>query len=103
MPTLIMLSTLREGADRDAYERWAREVDRPTVLALPSIDDWRLYRVAGALGDGAEAPCDYVEIAKVNDLEQLERDLGTETAAELTRALHEHCEPPTFLTSEQVA
>lgn len=102
MPTLIMLSKLRDDVDPEAYERWAREVDRPAVLGLPSIDDWTLYRVGGALG-GATAPCDYVEVAEVNDLEQLEHDLSSETAAELSRALHEYCDPPTFLTSEQVA
>jgi hypothetical protein len=103
MPMLIMLSKLRRDADRGAYERWAVEVDRPTVLTLPSIDEWRLYRVRRALGDGVEAPWDYVEVALVGDVEQLERDLRSDVAANLTAALLEFCEPPTFLLTEQVA
>ena len=103
MASLIMLSRLREGADRAAYERWAREVDRAAVLALPSIAEWRLHRVRRALGDGAEAPCEYVEVAVVSDTDQLERDLSSDAAARLTAELLAFCEPPTFLLTEQVA
>ena len=103
MASLIMLSSLREGADRAAYERWANEVDRAAVLALPSIADWRLHRVQRTLGNGAEAACEYVEVALVNDTDQLERDLSSEAAATLTAELLEFCEPPTFLLTEQIA
>jgi hypothetical protein len=103
MPMLMMLSKLKPDADRGAYERWAAEVDRPAVVALPSIDEWRLFRVGRTLGDGAEAPWDYVEVALVGDVEQLERDLRSDIAAKLTAALLEFCEPPTFLLTEQVA
>jgi hypothetical protein len=72
------------------------------VLALPSIEEWRLYRVQEALGDGV-APCDYIEVAIVSDVARLEHDLRSEQAAELTSQLAEFCEPPTFLLSTQVA
>ena len=101
--TLTILSRLRQGADRAAYERWAAEVDRPAVLAMPSIDDWRLDRVERVLGGDVDPLYDYVEIAAVGDLAQLERDLGSEAAAALTEALLEYCEPPTFLLTERVA
>jgi REDY-like protein HapK len=100
---LIMLTRLRDAADRAEYERWAADVDRDAVLAMPSIEDWRLHRVQRTLGDGAEAPCEYVEVALVNDVGQLERDLNSEAAAKLTAGLLKFCEPPTFLLTEQVA
>jgi REDY-like protein HapK len=101
--TLIMLSRLRDGADRAEYERWAAEVDRAAVLALPSIEEWRLHRVQRTLGDEAESPCEYVEVALVNDVDQLERDLSSDAAAKLTAELLRFCEPPTFLLTKQVA
>jgi hypothetical protein len=101
--SLIMLSRLREGAERAAYERWAAEVDRAAVLALPSIEEWRLHRVQRTLGGGADPPCDYVEVSLVNDVDQLQRDLSSDAAAKLTSELLRFCEPPTFLLTEQVA
>jgi hypothetical protein len=101
--SLIMLSRLREGADRAEYERWAAEVDREAVLALPSIEEWRLHRVQRTLGDDAEPPCEYVEVSVVNDVGQLERDLTSDAASKLTAELLRFCEPPTFLLTEQVA
>jgi hypothetical protein len=101
--SLIMLSRLREGADRAEYEGWAAEVDRAAVLALPSIEEWRLHRVQRTLGEGAEPPCEYIEVALVNDVDELQRDLSSDAAARLTNELLRFCEPPTFLLTEQVA
>jgi hypothetical protein len=101
--SLIMLSRLRQGADRAEYERWAAEVDREAVLTLPSIEEWRLERVQRVLGDSAEPPCEYVEVALVNDVDQLERDLQSDAAARLTEELLRFCEPPTFLLTDRVA
>jgi hypothetical protein len=44
-----------------------------------------------------------VEVALVNDVDQLERDLSSEAAAGLTAQLLRFREPPTFLLTEQVA
>jgi hypothetical protein len=59
--------------------------------------------ITRSVGNGAEAPCEYVEVALVNDTDQLERDLNSDAAAKLTAELLKFCEPSTFLLAEQVA
>lgn len=102
MPTLIVLNKLKPGADRDRYETWAAEVDRPGVMgAFDSVEDWHLFRAEANLG-GGELPFNYVEIVTVSDAEQLGKDVQSETAADLSRQLSEFCEAPTFVLTDQV-
>lgn len=102
VPTLIVLNKLKSGADREAYETWAAEVDKPGVTgAFASVEDWHLYRAVANLG-GPELPFDYIEVVSVNDAEQLAKDVQSDTAADLSRQLAEFCEAPTFVLTDQV-
>lgn len=99
---LIVLNKLKAGADRAAYEKWAAEVDRPTVMdSFASVDDWHLHRATANLG-GGDLPFDYVEVVTINDPEQLGRDVQSETAGRLSSELADFCEPPTFILADQV-
>ena len=80
MPTMIILVDLKDGVKPEDYERWISESYRPTVMSLPSVDDWRGYRVGG------DPPFRYVVTVEVNDAEQLVKDAGTE---EMQRLLSE--------------
>ena len=50
MPTMIVRVNLKEGVSPEEYERWTVESYAPVAKALPSVEDWRDYRVAGLLG-----------------------------------------------------
>lgn len=71
MATMIVLVDLKEGVNSEDYERWISQSYRPTVMRLPSVDDWRGYRVGG------DPPFRYVVTVEVNDAEQLRRDAET--------------------------
>jgi hypothetical protein len=85
--TLIVMLKLKEGVDRQRYETFARETDRPTALGLPSIDDWRLYRAQGLVGADGEPPFDYLEVVQVNDTAQMARDMAGPQIARLSEQL----------------
>mgnify|MGYP000668011295 CR=1 FL=1 len=51
---LLVLFNLKPGVSPEDYEHWAKTRDMPTVRSLPSIDDFRAYRVTGLLGIGYE-------------------------------------------------
>ena len=72
---VIFLSTLREGADVEEYERWIREVDYPTARSLPSVVSYNVFRVSGAIRGGA--PCNYVELVEVSDFLRYREELQT--------------------------
>jgi hypothetical protein len=50
MPTMIVRVNLKEGVSPEEYEPWILEPYAPAAKALPSVEDWRAYRVAGLLG-----------------------------------------------------
>jgi hypothetical protein len=88
VPTMIVLVELNEGVSPEDYERWVRETYAPKILALESVDDWRGYRVGGALGSNSPPPYRYVVSVEINDPEQLERDMGKDEVQRLLEELH---------------
>ncbi len=102
MTTMIVLVSLREGVNAEDYERWILESYAPAVRELPSVQDWRDYRVNGLLGSDAAPPYRYVVTLEVGDLEQLGRDMTSEEMQKLFPELHRFAEV-TQLMSERFA
>ncbi|MDQ3913661.1 MAG: EthD domain-containing protein [Actinomycetota bacterium] len=88
MPTMIVLVNLKEGVSPEEYERWVLESYAPAVKRLPSVEDWRDYRVSGLLGSQTIPPYRYVVMVEVNDLEQLGQDMASEKMQELLAGLY---------------
>ncbi len=92
MTTMVVLVNLREGVSPENYERWVEESYAPAVKALPSVRDWRAYRVSGLLASDDTPPYRYVVIVDINDLAQLGRDMEGEEMRELLSELHRFAE-----------
>jgi REDY-like protein HapK len=92
MPAMIVLINLKDGVSPEDYERWILESYAPAVKGLPSVEDWRDYRVSGLLGSDAAPPYRYVVTLEVGDLEQLGRDVESEEMQRLLAELHELAE-----------
>jgi REDY-like protein HapK len=90
--TMIVLVNLKEGVSPEDYERWILESYAPAVRSLPSVEDWRDYRVGGLLGSDAAPPYRYVVSLEINDPEQLGRDMQNEEMQSLFPELHELAE-----------
>jgi hypothetical protein len=86
---MIVLANLKEGVDPEDYERWILDSYAPAVRDLPSVEDWRDYRVSGLLGSDAAPPYQYVVSLDVNDMEQLARDMASEEMRRLFSELHD--------------
>jgi len=100
--TMIVLVNLKEGVEPEDYERWVLESYAPAVRGLPSVEDWRDYRVNGLLGSDAAPPYRYGVTLEVGDLEQLGRDMAGEEMESLFSELHRFAEV-TQLVSERFA
>ena len=92
MTTMIVLVNLKEGVNPVDYERWILESYAPAVRSLPSVEDWRDYRVSGLLGSDADPPYRYVVTLEVSDLGQLGRDMQGERMQRHFSELHELAE-----------
>lgn len=97
---MIVLVDLKEGVSPKDYESWVRDSYAPVAKALPSVRDWRGYRVGGLLVSDALPPHQYVVIVEVDDMEHLERDMVDEDMQRLLSELHAFAEV-TQLSSER--
>lgn len=73
---VVVLFNLKADTDVAAYEDWARTRDIPGVRALPSIDDFQIYRTTGLLGGDATPPYQYVEIIDIADMDGFMTDVA---------------------------
>ena len=104
MKTMIVLFNLKPGQSEADYETWAKEADIPTVTALKSVQDFKVYRSEGLFGSDAKAPYRYVEVIQVTSAEDLGADVGASDAmAAIIAKFGEIAESPTFMVTEQIA
>jgi len=97
---LVVLFNLRKDVDPDEYERWAREQDAVTVRALPSIDEFRVVRIDGAIG--GEAPYQYVELVQINDMDRFAEDVATEEMTRIAGEFQRWADGPTFIHGREI-
>jgi REDY-like protein HapK len=104
MPTLIVLFNLKKKKTAvKKYEKWAQKTDVPTVKALKSVDDFKVYRMGNILGTEKAAPYQYCEIIEVNDMNSLFADIGTPTMQQVAAEFQEFAKNPMFIVAEQCA
>lgn len=100
MKTIVCLFNLKPGADRGAYERWARERDLPTVNGLDSVERFEVLRSAGLLiGDG-KPPYEYIEIIRVRDMDAFFRDVGTPAVQQGAAEFQSFADNPVFIVTD---
>lgn len=100
---LVVGLNLKDGVDPEDYERFAREVDKPTCEAkLPSIPEWHVHRAKPLPGSDEKPPFDYVEVVRLTSAEQLAEDIEGEVAAELGEGLMRLVEEPVMIVTERV-
>lgn len=103
MQTLIVLFRLKPGADRGAYETWARTTDLPVVRKLPSVAGFELFRTSGLFGSGEPAPYDYVEMIQIRDTARFGTDVATETMRRVAGEFRGFADNPVFMLTDPVA
>jgi hypothetical protein len=86
--TMIVLVDLKEGVRPADYERWVLETYAPAARNLPSVRDWRNYRIGGLLASDSAPPYEYIVTLDIEDLEQLGRDMASEEMQGLLSELH---------------
>ncbi len=97
---IIVLFNLKPGADVAAYEAWAKATDLPVVRALPSINDFQVYRSTGLLmGEGKPAYA-YIEIIDVADMDGFGKDAGSDAVQRVAAEFGEFADNPQFILTE---
>ena len=102
MPTMIVLVNLKEGVAPREYEIWLEERYVPAILDLASVDEWHGYRVGGLPESGGEPPYEYVVSVRINDLEQLGKDMESKQVQRLLGELGQYADVTQLMTERFV-
>ena len=100
MARLIVLFNLKSGQDADAYERWAREVDLPTVRGFASVDSFEVSRSTGLLMGEGKPPFQYIEVLEVNDMDGFAVDVSTDAMKAIAAQFQEMTDNPIFILAD---
>jgi hypothetical protein len=72
-----VLAALKPGVDREAYERYEREVDYVVASRLTSIVSYRTHRLVDVVGPLGGGPWHYLERIEVTDRAAYEAEIAT--------------------------
>ncbi len=103
MPALVVLFDLQDDAAQEAYEKWAKSTDVPTVKGLQSVDEFKVYRMDSIMGSKQAPPFRYCEVIDINDMEGLGSELASETMKRVASEFQAFALNPVFMISEQIA
>jgi len=98
---VIVLFNLKPSVSVADYERWAREVDLPTVNGLGSIEKFEVLRTTGLLVGNGQPPYQYIETIDIADPEAFGSDVGSETMQKVAAQFAEMADA-TFITVESL-
>lgn len=98
MPKIVVLFNLKAGTSVADYEKFARETDLPIVNALPSINRFEVLKAQGLLS-GGDSPYQYIEILDVNNMEQLGKDVSSETMQKVAATFRSMADNPLFIVT----
>lgn len=98
---IFALFNLKHGVTLEAYTKWARDTDLPTVNALPSIEVFRLFRTTGQLGSDSPAPYSFIEVLDVRDMDEFGTDVSEATIQAVAAQFQEMVDV-VFVTTEEI-
>ncbi len=99
---IIVLFNLKPGADVAAYEKWATEIDRPGVNALPSINNFTVHRATGLFGSDMPSPYAYIEVIDIVGMDDFVGDISTEAFQAAAAPFREFADNPQFILTEDM-
>ena len=100
---IIVLFNLKDGVAAADFDDWAKTRDLPVVRALPSVDDFQVYRTTGLYGSAGAAPFAYVEVIDVPDMEGFDKDMATEAMQAVMKEFDGFAEPPVLMLTEALS
>lgn len=99
---IICLFNLKDGADRDAYEAWARGTDIPGVNALGSVRGFTVHRATGLFGSDAPPPYDYIEVIDIHTMEGFVADVTDPAFQKVAAGFGAFTDNPVFILTEDL-
>jgi hypothetical protein len=88
MPVVMFLTKLKEGADREKYEKWVREFDYASVDKYSkTIQSYTTHKVNEISRD--DSPYEYYEVIRITDIEDYKKEMQEPWAQEVLKQFAE--------------
>lgn len=102
MTTIIVLFNLKADVSVADYEDWAQTTDLPTAGNLPSVDQFDVLKSQGLLMNDEPSPYQYIEVLKINDMDQFGKDVSTDTMRKVAGEFQAFADTPLFILTENL-
>ncbi|WP_163930576.1 REDY-like protein HapK [Paraferrimonas sp. SM1919] len=102
MTSIVVLFNLKTDADVAKYERWAIDTDLPTAGGLASVELFEVLKTKGVLMSDDKPPYQYIEILKINDMEQFATDVASESMQQVAAQFQSFADNPLFILCEHI-
>ena len=89
MPVVMFLTRLREGADREKYEKWVTDFDYAQVKKhSKTIKSYTNHKVNEISRE--DSPFEYYEILEITDIEEYKKEIQEQWAREVLEQFQEY-------------
>ena len=102
MTTIVVLFNLQAGVDDSVYRQWATATDIPTAGGLASVDSFEVLKAEGLLMSEDSPPYQYIEILKINDMDQFGQDVATATMQKVASEFQQFADKPLFIMTSKL-
>ena len=102
MTTIVVLFNLKADVDKSIYEAWAKQTDIPIAGSLSSVDIFEVLKAESLLMSDASSPYQYIELLKVNDMEQFGKDVSSQTMQQVAAQFQEFADNPLFIITSNI-
>ncbi|GAC32323.1 hypothetical protein [Paraglaciecola polaris] len=102
MTTIVVLFNLQAGVDENVYRQWATETDIPTAGGLASVESFEVLKSEGVLMSETTPPYQYIEILKINDMDQFGQDVATATMQKVASEFQQFADNPIFIMTSKL-
>ena len=100
--TLVVLFNLLEGTSEAEYERYAVEIDSPTVKRLSSNHGFKILKGLNLFGSDASSPYQYIEVMTVSNFDELALDFQKEEMQKMLKQFSSFTDNPQLIVTKQI-
>lgn len=100
--TLIVLFNLKEGVSEEKYQKYAVEIDSPTIKRQPSNLGFKILKGLNLFKSKAASPYQYIEVMNISSFDELAADLQKGEVKEMLRQFSAFADKPQLIVTKQI-
>lgn len=100
--TLIVLFNLKNGISEEEYEKFAVEIDSPTIKRLSSNNDFKILKGLNLFGSDASSPYQYIEVMSISSFDELVEDIQKEEMQKMLKQFSAFADNPQLIETKQI-